>query len=224
MKILLVEDEVALNAFLVQALKAENHVVDSARNGEEGSFLARTNDYDVIIMDYLLPGINGLEVIKEIRSEKIWTPIIMLTVRTELDDKVASFESGADDYLTKPFSMTELSARIQALGRRPVIREEKNLSCGQITLDPENFSATKTGKTVVLTGKEYALLEFMVKHQGKVLSRTKLLEGVWDINGDPFSNTIEMHILKLRKKLNDKKQKIISTLPGRGYKLEIPKP
>jgi two-component system OmpR family response regulator len=224
MKILLVEDEVALNAFLVQALKAENHVVDSARNGEEGSFLARTNDYDVIIMDYLLPGINGLEVIKEIRSEKIWTPIIMLTVRTELDDKVASFESGADDYLTKPFSMTELSARIQALGRRPVIREEKNLSCGQITLDPENFSATKKGKTVVLTGKEYALLEFMVKHQGKVLSRTKLLEGVWDINGDPFSNTIEMHILKLRKKLNDKKQKIISTLPGRGYKLEIPKP
>ncbi|MFZ4648253.1 MAG: response regulator transcription factor [Patescibacteria group bacterium] len=220
MKILIVEDEPAMNAFLVQALKSENHAVDSARDGEEGSFLARTNDYDLIVMDYNLPKISGLETIQEIRTEKVNTPIIVLTVCSELNDKVTALESGADDYLTKPFSMAELSARIKALGRRPKAKEIVHLSCGQIILDPENFSANYRGKPLDLTGKEFALLEFMVKNQGRVLSRTKLLEGVWDINGDPFSNTIEMHILKLRKKLNDKKQKIIKTLPGRGYKLD----
>ncbi len=223
MKILIIEDEPALNALLVQALKSESHTVDSARDGEEGSFLARTNNYDLVITDYMLPKLNGLEVIEEIRAEKINTPIIMLTVRSELDDKVAVLDSGADDYLTKPFSMAELSARITALGRRPRVKEVKNISCGKIVLDPENFSAIHRGKPVSLTSKEYALLEFMIKNQGKVLSRTKILESVWDINGDPFSNTIEMHILKLRKKFNDKKQKIISTLPGRGYKLEVPR-
>lgn len=223
MKILIVEDEPSLNLLLTQALRSDNYAVDSARDGEEGSFLARTNIYDLIIMDYMLPKINGLEVIKEIRAEKINTPIIMLTVCSEIDDKVIALELGADDYLTKPFSMAELSARIKALTRRPKINNKEIFSCGQIVLDPENFSATYKNRPINLTGKEYSLLEFMVKHQGKVLSRTKLLEGVWDINGDPFSNTIEMHILKLRKKLNDKKQKIISTLPGRGYKLEIPK-
>jgi DNA-binding response OmpR family regulator len=223
MKILIVEDEPSLNLLLAQALRSENYIIDSARDGEEGSFLARTNSYDLIIMDYMLPKINGLEVIKEIRAEKISTPIIMLTVRSEIDDKVIVLGSGADDYLTKPFSMAELSARIKVLTKRPKINNKETFSCGQIVLDPESFSATNRNKPVSLTGKEYALLEFFVKHQGKVLSRTKLLEGVWDINGDPFSNTIEMHILKLRKKLNDKKQKIISTLPGRGYRLEIPK-
>ncbi len=223
MKILIVEDEPSLNLLLAQALRSENYIIDSARDGEEGSFLARTNSYDLIIMDYMLPKMNGLEAIKEIRAEKISTPIIMLTVRSEIDDKVVVLESGADDYLTKPFSMAELSARIKVLTKRPKINNKETFSCGQIVLDPESFSATNRKKPVSLTGKEYALLEFFVKHQGKVLSRTKLLEGVWDINGDPFSNTIEMHILKLRKKLNDKKQKIISTLPGRGYRLEVPK-
>lgn len=212
-----------MNAFLVQALKSENHIVDSARDGEEGSFLARTNEYDLILLDYMLPKINGLEVIREIRAEKNSTPIIMLTVRSELDDKISALELGGDDYLTKPFSMAELSARINAVGRRPKIKETKTLSCGQISIDPENFSVHHRGKSVNLTSKEFSLLAFMVKNQGKVLSRTKILEAVWDINGDPFSNTIEMHILKLRKKLNDKKQKIISTLPGRGYKLEAPR-
>ncbi len=224
MKILIVEDEAAMNAFLVQALKSENHAVDSARDGEEGSFLARTNEYDLILLDYLLPNLNGLEVIKEIRAEKNSTPIIMLTVCSELDDKVDVLTAGADDYLTKPFSMAELSARINAVGRRPKIKEPKILSCGSIVLDPENFSVNHKGKNIVLTGKEFALLEFMVKNQDKVLSRTKILEAVWDVNGDPFSNTIEMHILKLRKKLNDKKQKLIRTLPGRGYRLESPTP
>lgn len=224
MKILVVEDEPTLNTFLVQALKSENHAVDSARDGEDGSFLARTNEYDVILMDYLLPGINGQEVIKEIRGEQIETPIIMLTVRSEIEDKVDAFALGADDYLTKPFSMAELSARINALSRRPKREKtEKILSCGQISLNPDNFTVTFRDKEILLTSKEFSFLQFLIRNQGKILSRAKILEGVWDMNGDPFSNTIEMHILKLRKKLGDKKQKIISTFPGRGYKLEIPK-
>ena len=142
MKILIVEDEPSLNLLLSQALRSENHTVDSARDGEEGSFLARTNNYDLVIMDYMLPKINGLEVIKEIRAEKISTPIIMLTVRSEIDDKVIVLEAGADDYLTKPFSMAELSARIKVLTKRPRINSKETYSCGQIVLDPENFSAT----------------------------------------------------------------------------------
>src|SRR5574344_1989229 len=191
MKILIVEDEPSLNLLLSQALRSENHTVDSARDGEEGSFLARTNNYALVIMDYMLPKINGLEVIKEIRAEKISTPIIMLTVRSEIDYNVIVFEAGADDYLTKPFSMAELSARIKVLTKRPRINSKETYSCGQIVLDPENFSATNRNRPINLTSKEYALLEFMVKHQGKVLSRTKLLEGVWDITGDSFSNTVE---------------------------------
>lgn len=222
MKILIVEDEPALNALLVQALKSDNYAVDSARDGEEGSFLARTNNYDLIIMDYYLPKMNGMDVIKEIREDNVNSPIIMLTACTEISEKVSALELGADDYLTKPFSMAELSARIKAVLRRPNIENKKIISCGNLILDPENFSVKIKNKSISLTGKEYSLLEFMIRNQGRVLSRTKLLEGVWDINGDPFSNTIEMHILKLRKKLNDKNQKIIKTLPGRGYKLESP--
>lgn len=222
MKILLVEDEAALANLLVKSLQAENHIVDSARDGEEGSFLARTNDYDLVIMDYMLPKLDGLGALKEIRADKSGVPILMLTVRTEISDKVEALENGADDYLTKPFSMSELSARIRALGRRPRQQEENILVRGNITLDSNNYSVCYKNQSIYLSAKEFALLEFFMKNSGRVLSRQKILENVWDMNADPFSNTVEMHIMKLRKKLHDNQQKLIITLPNRGYRLECP--
>ncbi len=220
MRILIIEDDKELSLFLKNALSSQLFVVDSAEDGEKGSFLARTNSYDLIVLDYNLPKLNGLEVLKEIRKDKK-IPIIILTVKASIDDKRAMFEAGADDYLVKPFVFKEFILRINALLRRPKKLEEKILKFSDISLNLKTKEVKRNRTKINLTNKEYNLLEFFLKRQKQILSRSEIMEHVWDINADPFSNTIESHILNLRKKMNNKKKKnYFHTINGRGYKLD----
>lgn len=222
MRILLVEDEKEISDFLKPCLEAESFVVDLSRDGEKGSFLARTNDYDLVILDISLPKKRGDQVCKEIRENNKNVPIIILTVESETDNKINLLNIGADDYMTKPFSFEELLARIRAILRRPHQIENKILTVNDLTLNTKRYSVKRGSEEIYLTRKEFMLLEYLMKNQGTVLSRGMIMEHVWDINADPFSNTIESHILKLRRKIDHKenKRKLIRTVPGRGYKIE----
>ena len=220
MRILLIEDDKEIIDFLKRSLEAENFVVDTAEDGEKGSFEARTNDYDLIILDVNLPKKGGGYVCKEIRSKGKNTPILMLSVDSEVDTKVKCLNDGADDYLSKPFSFEELLARIKALLRRPKEVANEILKIDDLVLDKNRQVVTRANKEIYLTRKEFALLEYLMKNQGRVMSRAMIMEHVWDINADPFSNTVEMHIFNLRKKIDgNSKKKIIHTMPGRGYRI-----
>ncbi len=222
MRILLVEDDEQILTSLRIRLKSEGFSVDTEKDGIRGSFLARTNNYDVIILDYLLPRKNGAKICQEIRSRGTITPIIMISVQTEIPTRVELLNLGADDYVTKPFPFEELMARIRAVLRRPASLKEDILSIDNLTLDSARARVTRGGKKIKLTRKEFALLEYMLRHQGAVLSRGTLMEHVWDIHGDLFSNTIETHILNLRKKIDQPgAKKLIHTISGRGYKIDI---
>ncbi|MCU0679820.1 MAG: response regulator transcription factor [Planctomycetes bacterium] len=221
MRILIIEDDQDVASFIVAGLKAEFFVVDHSDDGEKGSFLARTNDYDIIILDYNLPKMNGLEICQEIRNEGKMVPIIMLTVQSELGDKKELFNAGVDDYLTKPFLFEELLLRIRALLRRPTGLQDEQLTFENLSLNTVTHKVIRENEEIYLTRKEFMLLEYLMRNQGKVMSRSLIMEHVWDINADPFSNTIESHILKLRKKINGKNKKpLIFTIPNRGYKLD----
>ncbi len=220
MRLLLVEDDPEVTRPLALALKAVNFAVDTARDGEQGCFLALTNNYDLIILDYNLPKLNGKEIIKKIRNEGRTTPIIMTTVRSEIKDKVDLLNSGADDYLTKPFVLSELLARIKALLRRPSALSPEILKFGVLELDPNKFTATKNGQRLQLTNKEFAILEFLMRDPGQVKSRQEIMEHVWDQNADPFSNTIEVHVGNLRQKIEDPKERLIFNISNRGYKID----
>jgi len=221
MRILLIEDEKEISGFLKPCLEAENFIVDLAQDGEKGSFLARTNDYDLIILDIGLPKKQGDQVCKEIRGNNKNVPIVVLTIKSEIVNKLNLFDKGADDYLTKPFSFEELLARIRAVLRRPHQTENEILTVGDLTLDVKRHLVKRGSKEIYLTRKEFTLLEYLIKNQGLALSRGMIMEHVWDINADPFSNTIEAHILKLRQKIDKGNQiKLIHTIPGRGYKIE----
>jgi DNA-binding response OmpR family regulator len=220
MRILLVEDDIDLIHTLGLALKADGYILDTARDGERGYLLARTNDYDLIILDYNLPKFNGREITEKIRHDKISTPILMLTVRTELDDKVELLTMGVDDYLTKPFALSELLARVRAIARRPKIWQGHTLKCCDIELDPDKFLVTKNSRRVALSSKEFALLEYLLRHKGRIMSRQEIMEHVWDENADPFSNTIEVHIRSLRRKLGSDRHQLIFTFSNRGYKID----
>lgn len=223
MRILIIEDDKELSYFLKKALISQLFVVDSAEDGEQGSFLARTNPYDLIVLDCNLPKLNGNEVLKEIRQDKK-TPILVLTIKGSLDDKLEMFEAGADDYLVKPFVFKEFILRVNALLRRPKNLEEVILKFADINLNLKTKEVKRNNKKIYLTNKEYNLLEFFLKRQKEILSRSEIMEHVWDINADPFSNSIEAHILNLRKKINFKKKKnYIHTINGRGYKLDYSK-
>lgn len=218
MKILIVEDEREIREFLKRSLKAESFEVDVAEDGERGSYLARTGGYDLVILDNVLPKKNGFEVCKEVRLAGVITPILMLSVRSGTGTKVDLLDAGADDYLVKPFSLDELLARIRALLRRPQRVEGDVLRAGDLTVDTRRQSVRKNGKDVYLTRKEFMLLEYLMRNRGTVLSRHMILEHVWDMNADPFSNTIEAHIMSLRKKIGSKGRRgFIRTVPGRGY-------
>jgi DNA-binding response OmpR family regulator len=223
MRLLIVEDEKEIKDFLKVSLEAEFYIVDTAADGEEGSFLARSNDYDLIILDNILPKKTGAEVCYDIRKEGINTPILILSIQSETTNIVDLLNKGADDYLTKPFSFDELLARIKALLRRPQEIQKDIVEIGNLVIDCKKHKVKIEGKDVYLTKKEYMLLEYLLRNKGMVVSRGKILEHVWDMNADPFSNTIESHILSLRKKIdNDQCKKLIHTVPGRGYKIEIP--
>jgi len=222
MRILLVEDDEQILSSLRVRLKSEGFSVDTEKDGIRGSFLARTNNYDLIILDYLLPRKNGAKLCQEIRSRGTTTPIIMISVQTEIPTRVELLNLGADDYVIKPFPFEELMARIRAVLRRPTSLKEDILSIDNLTLDSARARVTRNGKKIKLTRKEFALLEYMLRHQGAVLSRGTLMEHVWDIHGDLFSNTIETHILNLRKKIDQPgAKKLIHTISGRGYKIDV---
>lgn len=222
MRVLVIEDDIKINNLLKVSLKSEHFVVDSAFTAEEGLYLARTNEYDIMVLDYILPRTNGMEVCTQLRTEGNETRIIGLSVRSEVANKVSFLNAGADDYLTKPFSMEELLARMRALLRRPQEVQSDILEIDDLELDTKGHTVRKTGKEIQLTRKEFALLEYLMRNQGVVLSRGMILEHVWDMNADPFSNTIETHMMTLRRKVDtDTSAKLIHTVPGIGYKIDL---
>lgn len=223
MRILLVEDEEDISRFLKSALQAEFFAVDIASNGTQGSYLARTNDYDLIVLDKMLPEKDGLEVCSEIRAHGKAVPILVTSVETGALDKAWFLDAGADDYLEKPYVLEELLARVRALIRRPHLLGSEVLYVEGITLDTRTGSVSRHGRDISLTRKEFMLLAYLMRNAGNVLSRGMILEHVWDMNVNIFSNTIESHILSLRKKLGDtqKQQRLIKTLTGRGYRIGV---
>lgn len=219
MRILIIEDDEYLRLSLKKALESDLYVVDHMGDGVNGSYIARTHDYNLIIIDYVLPGKNGLEVVKEIRAKGVNTPILIMSVRSEIDDKVNLLESGADDYIVKPFTYQEFRARVHALLRRNYKIIDETMVIDDLTIDISKTEVIKKGEKVYLTRKEFMLLQSLARNPGKVITRAELLEEVWNRDSDPFSNTVEAHIRNLRKKL-ESDRRLIHTIPGRGYKIE----
>jgi len=222
MRVLVIEDEKKIGTFLKTGLGEKCYSVDLALDGEPGSFLARTTEYDLIILDNILPKRTGLEVCKEIRERGKTTPILVLSVKSDTATKVQLLNAGADDYLIKPFSLDELLARVNALLRRPVAIESDTMKIDDLTIDAGRYTCARGTKRIYLTRKEFVLLAFLLRHRGTVVSRGMILEHVWDMDGDPFSNTIESHISSLRRKIDlPGRKKLIHTIPGRGYKADL---
>lgn len=219
MKVLVVDDEKAVRDFLKSTLESEFFAVDTASDGQQGSYFARVNDYDLIILDNVLPKRMGLDVCRDIRNSGKHTPILMLSVKSHSDEKTVMLDSGADDYLTKPYSHQELLARMRALLRRSVKIEPTLFEANNVILNAETQEVTLNKKPIYLTRKEFALLELLMRNMNKVVSRGMIMEHVWDMDGDPLSKTIETHIVNLRKKLETRKNKVILNIRGRGYKI-----
>ncbi len=220
MRILIVEDNIHIKDLVKLGLEAESFSVDTCTDGETGSYTARTNEYDLVILDIGLPKKRGTDVCKEIRKAGKTMPILMLSVESEVLTKVELLALGADDYMTKPFSFEELLARVRALLRRPVQVVAERLTAGDLTLDSRTHEVERARTPIYLTRKEFLLLEYLMRHSGSIVTRGKLLEHVWDLDGNPFSNSIETHICNLRKKLSTSRlPNIIHNIPGRGYRL-----
>ena len=220
MRLLIVEDDRDELRYLKNGFEAERFGVDTAGSGAEGSFMARTNPYDIIILDNILPGKHGMQVCKEIRTSGKTMPIIILSGVADVMTKVSLLDTGADDYVTKPYSFGELLARVNAILRRPPRFAGKILVVADLIFDTEHMIVERAGERIDLSKKELALLEFFMKNLGRVLSRAVIMENVWDMHGDPLSNTVETHIMNLRKKLERPGlPKLIHTIPTRGYKL-----
>ncbi|MBL9011771.1 MAG: response regulator transcription factor [Alphaproteobacteria bacterium] len=219
MRLLVVEDDPDLNRLLVNALKEGGYVVDSARDGEEGHFLGDTEPYDAVILDLGLPEMDGVTVLQKWRKGGKTMPVLILTARDRWSDKVAGFDAGADDYVTKPFYTEEVLARIRALLRRAAGHASSELECGPVRIDTRAAKVTVNGAVVKLTSLEYRLLAYLMHHQGKVVSRTELVEHLYDQDFDRDSNTIEVFVGRIRKKLG---VNVIETMRGLGYRLSPP--
>jgi two-component system copper resistance phosphate regulon response regulator CusR len=221
MRILIAEDDRKVAGFLKKGLKEEQYAVDVCYDGEEALFQTQVNQYDLVILDVMLPKKNGFSVCKEIRKEGNLTPILMLTARDQLEDKVRGLQEGADDYLTKPFAFEELLARIQALLRRTQDYKTKTLKVGDLELDPVSRKITREGKPITLTGKEYALLEYLMRNKGRVITQSMIIDHVWDMNYDGLSNVVNVYINHLREKIDKGfSLKYIHTIRGVGYKVD----
>lgn len=221
MRILLVEDEKKIAAFMKRGLKEEGYAVDLAGDGEAGHFLASTNEYDLIILDLMVPIMDGLTLCRKLRQEKNETPILMVTAKDSVNDKVTGLDSGANDYLTKPFSFAELLARIRALLRKKKSQESTTLKTADLELDLLSHQAHRGGQKIEVTAKEFALLEYLMRNTGIVITRTMISEHVWDINFDTDTNVIDVYVNYLRRKIDDgHQQKLIHTIRGRGYMIK----
>lgn len=220
MRILVVEDDARVASFIRRGLREERYTVDVAGDGEQALFLAQTNDYDLIILDLILPKRSGLDVLRTLRAERVSTPILLLTAKRKTEEKVTGLDAGADDYLPKPFAFDELLARVRALLRRrgdllPTLFRADNLE-----LDVLHHRASRGGRTLTLTSREFALLEFLLRHQNEVVTRTMLAEHVWEQDFDPLSNVIDVSIARVRQKIDQGfPTKLLRTIRGRGYML-----
>lgn len=223
MKILVVEDEHKIANSIKQGLEQENYTVDVAYNGEEGLDLAVTEEYDVIILDRLLPIIEGVEVLKQLRAKKIHTPVLILTAKGQIEDKIEGLDSGADDYLTKPFAFTELLARVKALSRRPKNIIDSVFKINDLTLNSKTFEVIRAGEKIKLSSKEFSLLEYLLRHAKQIVKKDQIMNNVWNYDSEVLPNSVEVYIKHLRDKIDKpfkKSSNLIHTIRGFGYKIE----
>jgi len=216
MRILIVEDEPRLLRNLARALREAGYAVDTAEAGDDGLFKAETNDYDAMVLDVMLPQLDGWEVLTRLRKQKR-TPVLMLTARDGPKDRVRGLDTGADDYLIKPFDLDELLARLRALIRRSAGQVRPTLSAGDVLIDTRARAVTRAGQPVILTAREYAILEYLALHRGEVITRTELYEHLFDETDDTLSNLLDVHVFSIRKKLG---RELITTRRGQGYCIE----
>lgn len=223
MRLLLVEDDPRIVRFVARGLQEQSYAVDVASNANEALYQVEINDYDLVILDVMIPGKNGFEVCQAIRALGKRMPILMLTARDAVEDRIKGLDSGADDYLTKPFEFGELLARLRALLRRPNELRPSEIVVGDLRLDTASQTAARGSRRISLTTKEYALLEYLVRNAGRVVGRSEIAEHVWDETFDPFSNLIEVYVNRLRRKLeDDEDQPLLQTRRGSGYILATP--
>ncbi len=222
MRILIVEDEHRIANAIKKGLEQENYATDVAYAGPDGFDLASTEDYDLIILDLLLPEMDGITICKELRKNKIHTPILMLTAKGQIQDKVAGLDAGADDYLTKPFSFEELLARVRALNRRPKIVLDDTLVVNDLQLNTKTYQIERAKKAIQLSSKEFSLLEYLMRNANKILTKDQIIAHVWNYDADILPNTVEVYIRNLRNKVDvpfKNKKPLIHTVRGFGYKI-----
>ena len=221
MKLLVIEDDATTGTYIARGLREEGHAVDLVQDGREGLIQATGADYDVMIVDRMLPGIDGLTLVKTLRGAGTTTPVLFLTAMGAVEDRIAGLNAGGDDYLVKPFAFGELSARVQALARRPKTAEqETTLVTADLELDLLSRTVTRAGQPIDLLPREFSLLEFLMRRKGRVQTRTMLLEGVWDLSFDPMTNVVETHISRLRAKVDKPfDRELIQTVRGAGYRI-----
>jgi two-component system, OmpR family, response regulator len=219
MRVLVIEDDAQTAAYMVKGLTESGHTVDHAANGRDGLFLATGGEYDVMVVDRMLPGLDGLAVIQAARAANVSTPILILSALGQVDERVTGLKAGADDYLTKPFAFSELLARLEVLTRRKApVAVETRLTVGDLEMDLLSRSVKRAGKTIDLQPREFRLLEYLMRHAGQVVTRTMLLEGVWDYHFDPQTNVIDVHISRLRQKIDKEfPTPLLHTMRGAGY-------
>ncbi len=222
MRILVIEDDRTTGDYILQGLRQEGHVADLCRDGRDGLITAQTSDFDVLVVDRMLPDLDGLSLVRTLRAAKNLTPAIFLTALGGVDDRIEGLNAGGDDYLVKPFAFGELSARINALGRRPQMRDtEATLSAGDLRMDLIRRTVTRGDVEIDLLPREFALLECLLRRKGRVQTRTMLLEAVWDLNFDPQTNVVESHISRLRAKVDKPyPTELIKTVRGSGYRID----
>ena len=222
MNILVIEDDATTAAYIARGLREEGHVVDLAHDGSEGLKMATDGMYDVLIVDRMLPQMDGLALVKTLRGTENITPVLFLTAMGSVEDRIGGLNAGGDDYLVKPFAFGELSARVAALGRRPqAVERETALHAGDLTLDLLTRKVVRADQEIDLLPREYALLEFLLRRKGRVQTRTMLLEGVWDLSFDPMTNVVETHVSRLRAKVDKPfDTELIKTVRGAGYRID----
>ena len=222
MRVLVVEDETKVGSFIKRALEEESYAVDLCEDGAQGLDLALTGSYDLIMIDLMLPGLPGMEVLTRLRKEKSKTPVLILTAQSKVDQRVKGLDAGADDYLTKPFAIDELLARVRALLRRGTAEASGTLQIDDLILNPATREVTRGGQRIDLTVKEYALLEYFMRHAGRVLTRPMISDHVWNQDFDTFTNVIDVYVNYLRNKIDrGRARKLIHTIRGSGYMLKV---